>query len=102
MFHMPQVKSWNLVGSAPLGPSHTVKRFDSIRAAGSIQYAYLVGVFDNASDEPVHFVASAEGKAGNAGVDGDSSSRRQDLKNAAHPRIISPQMAVPWGWQVER
>ncbi len=58
MLYMPQVKSWNMVGSAPLGPSHTLKMFDTIRAAGSIQYAYLVGVFDNASDEPVYFVAS--------------------------------------------
>lgn len=58
MLYMPMVKSSNLVGEFPLGPAHTVRMFDNIRSAGSIQYTYLVGVFDNASQDPVYFVAS--------------------------------------------
>jgi|GEM_PF-5113369 len=86
MNYMPSVKSWNMVGSAPLGPSHTVKVFDTIRAAGSIQYAYLVGVFDNASDEPVYFVASEVNSVRRC---------KESLKPPEGASVLSPGRACP-------
>jgi hypothetical protein len=55
---MPLVESMNRIGGAPLGEKYTVIMCDNIKSAGSVQYAYLLGVFDNAKQEPVYFVAS--------------------------------------------
>jgi hypothetical protein len=55
---MPVVESMNRVGGVPLCDKHTVLMFDDIKSAGSVQYSYLLGVFDNAKQEPVYFVAS--------------------------------------------
>jgi hypothetical protein len=57
MQYMPLVESMNRVGGAPLGDKYTVLMFDKIKSAGSIQYAYLLGVFENVTQEPVYFVA---------------------------------------------
>jgi hypothetical protein len=51
-------KSRNRIGGAPLGEKHTVLMWDAIESAGSVEYTYLVGVFDNAKQEPVYFVAA--------------------------------------------
>src|SRR5438309_2046596 len=55
---MPRVESMNRVASAPLGENHTVLLFDQIKSAGHVEYAFLVAVFDNATQRPVYFVAS--------------------------------------------
>lgn len=54
----PLVESMNQISDAPLGDKYTVLLFDNIKSAGSVQYAFLLGVFDNATREPVYFVAS--------------------------------------------
>ncbi|MDY3557453.1 hypothetical protein R5W24_006644, partial [Gemmata sp. JC717] len=56
--YQPLVQSMNRIGGAPLGDGHTVIMWDNIKSVGSTQYAYLLGVFDNAKQEPVYFVAS--------------------------------------------
>jgi len=56
--YMPRVESVNRVGAVPLGDGHTALLFDNIKSAGAVQYAFLLGVFDNAKQEPVYFVAS--------------------------------------------
>jgi len=56
--YMPMVESMNRIGGAPLGDKHTVLMWDNIKATGSVQYTYLVGVFDNAEQNPVYFVAA--------------------------------------------
>jgi hypothetical protein len=56
--YKPLVESINQVSSAPLGDKHTILLFDNIKSAGAIQYAFLLGVFDNAGKVPVYFVAS--------------------------------------------
>jgi len=56
--YFPQVKSMNRLSAAPLGSAHAAVSFDQIQSAGGIQYAYLVGVFDNATKQPVYFVSS--------------------------------------------
>jgi hypothetical protein len=48
----------NRLSAAPLGSAHVAVSFDQIQSAGGIQYAYLVGVFDNATKQPVYFVSS--------------------------------------------
>ena len=58
MQYMPAVESMNRVGGAPLGEKHTALLFDNIKSAGSVQYAFLLAVFDNEKQEPVYFVAS--------------------------------------------
>jgi hypothetical protein len=58
MNYMPAVESMNRVGGAPLGEQHTVLLFNNIKSAGSVQYAFLLAVFDNEKQEPVYFVAS--------------------------------------------
>ena len=58
MEYQPLVESMNRIGGAPLGDQHTVIMWDNIKSTGSVQYAYLFGVFDNAKQEPVFFVAS--------------------------------------------
>jgi hypothetical protein len=55
---MPLVESMNPVGRAPLGDRHTIILFDRIQSAGSVQYAFLVAVFDNETQRPVYFVSS--------------------------------------------
>jgi hypothetical protein len=55
---MPLVESMNRVGGAPLGEKHTVLLFDNIKSAGAVQYAFLLAVFDNETQQPVYFVAS--------------------------------------------
>lgn len=54
----PLVESMNQISDAPLGDRYTVLLFDNIKSAGSVQYAFLLEVFDNATREPVYFVAS--------------------------------------------
>jgi len=56
--YMPRVESMNRVAGAPLGEKHTVILFDEIKSAGSVEYAFLVAVFDNKSQQPVYFIAS--------------------------------------------
>jgi hypothetical protein len=58
MKYMPAVTSMNRVTGSPFGPSHTVLLWDQIVSAGRVQYAFLVGVFENATKQPVLFVAS--------------------------------------------
>ena len=58
MEYQPLVESMNRIGGAPLGERHTIIMWDNIKSAGSVQYAYLLGVFDNAKQQPVYFVAS--------------------------------------------
>jgi hypothetical protein len=58
MQYMPQVESMNRVGGAPMGEKHTALLFDRIKSAGHVQYAFLLAVFDNETQEPVYFVAS--------------------------------------------
>jgi hypothetical protein len=55
---MPAVESMNRVGGAPLGEKHTALLFDNIKSAGSVQYAFLLAILDNDTQEPVYFVAS--------------------------------------------
>lgn len=56
--YMPKVESMNRVAGAPMGENHTALLFDNIKAAGSVQYAFLLTIFDNEKQEPVYFVAS--------------------------------------------
>jgi hypothetical protein len=56
--YMPLVESMNRVGGAPLGDKHSALLFDNIKSAGSVQYAFLLCVFDDAKEEPVYVVAS--------------------------------------------
>lgn len=58
MDYVPRVESMNRIGGGPLGDAHTVIMWDQIKSAGAVQYAYLVGVFENATEKPVFFVAS--------------------------------------------
>jgi hypothetical protein len=58
MKYMPLVESMNDVHAAPWGEKHSVFLFDHIKSAGSVQYAYLLGVYDNDTQQPVYFVAS--------------------------------------------
>ncbi len=48
----------NRVAGAPLAPGYTVVCFDQIESEGRIQYAFMTVVFDDASHQPVLFVAS--------------------------------------------
>jgi hypothetical protein len=48
----------NTVTGGPIGSAHIVMLYDNIASAGQVQYAFLVGVFDNTTHEPVFFVAS--------------------------------------------
>ena len=57
MNYAPAVESANRLASTPLGPDHTMAMFDQIKAAGRIQYAFLVGVFENKTKQPVYFVS---------------------------------------------
>jgi hypothetical protein len=56
--YMPLVESMNRVSGAPMGEKHTALLFDNIKSAGSVQYAFLLAVFDNEKQKPVYFVAS--------------------------------------------
>jgi hypothetical protein len=56
--YIPRVESMNRVAGAPLGAKHTVILFDQIKSGGSVEYAFLLAVFDNDSQQPVYFVAS--------------------------------------------
>ena len=58
MNYMPRVESMNRVAGAPLGEKHTVILFDQIKSAGSVEYTFLVAVFDNVNQQPVYLVAS--------------------------------------------
>lgn len=58
MEYMPLVESMNKVGGAPLGENHTVLLFDNIKSSGSVQYAFLLSVFENEKQKPVYFVTS--------------------------------------------
>jgi hypothetical protein len=55
---MPRVESMNRVAAAPLGDKHTIILFDQIKSAGNVQYAFLVAVYNKASQLPVYFIAS--------------------------------------------
>ena len=58
MKYMPLIASANRVGGAPLGPKHTVLLFDNVKSVGSVNYAFILGVFDDDTQEPAFFVAS--------------------------------------------
>ena len=58
MQYRPAVKSMNRVGAAPLGGGHTAVMFDDVEAVGTIQYAFILAVYDDATREPVYFVTS--------------------------------------------
>ncbi len=53
----PLVTSMNRRGTEPLGHGYTAGLFDQVEAAGGIQYAYIVAVYD-ATGAPVYFVTS--------------------------------------------
>ena len=55
---MPAITSANQVAGAPLGDKHTMILFDNIEADGSIEYTYIVAVFDDATEKPCLFVAA--------------------------------------------
>ncbi len=56
--YTPAIVSANRVHDVPLGPKHAMLLFDNIKAAGKVQYAFLLAVLDNATEEPVYFVSS--------------------------------------------
>ena len=56
--YAPAVVSANVVAHAPLGEKYTMQLLDNIKAAGEIQYAFLLAVFDNAIRKPVYYVSS--------------------------------------------
>jgi hypothetical protein len=56
--YMPVVESMNRISGAPLGDKHTVLLFDKIKSSGLVEYAFLLGVFENDEQKPVYFVAS--------------------------------------------
>jgi hypothetical protein len=58
MKYAPAIESLNRICDAPLGPDHTVLLFDQIKGSGQVEYALLLGVFNNQSEQPVYFVAS--------------------------------------------
>ncbi|HLT47481.1 MAG TPA: hypothetical protein VK002_09660 [Rubricoccaceae bacterium] len=58
MQYRPLVRSMNRVGAAPLGGGHTAVMFDGIKAFGTIEYAFILAVYDDATREPVYFVTS--------------------------------------------
>jgi hypothetical protein len=58
MKYTPQVKSMNRVGGAPLVPGYTIVLWDKIESAGAVEYAFLLGVFDDNTKQPVYFIAS--------------------------------------------
>ena len=58
MQYQPPVTSANRVAAAPLGAGRTVMLFDTIEAAGSIKYTFLLTVFDDAKEAPVYHVAA--------------------------------------------
>src|ERR1700722_7254064 len=58
LLYTPAIESANRVGGMPLGPGHTALLFDPIESAGMVQYALLLGVFEDATQEPVSFGAS--------------------------------------------
>ena len=66
MRYAPAVESLNQIGGAPFGPGRTVLFFDQIKSSGPIQYALLLGVFDNASESPLYFVTSEVNAANSA------------------------------------
>jgi hypothetical protein len=52
------IKSANPIGSSPLGEKHTITLLDKIVSAGSVQYTFILVVYENATDHPCFFVAS--------------------------------------------
>jgi len=60
MPYRPLVRSMNRVGARPLGDGRTAVMFDGIESAGTIQYRFILAVYDDATGEPVYFVASEE------------------------------------------
>jgi len=62
MSYWPVVKSANHVAGSKLGEKHTVILFDAIVSDGAVEYAFLVGVFDNETQKPVYFVSSEVNK----------------------------------------
>ena len=48
--YIPVVVSADRVHGLPFGPKHTMLLFDNIQSEGEIQYAFLLGVFDNATE----------------------------------------------------
>lgn len=68
MQYMPLVGRMNRVDIRPLGKNHTMMMWDSIEQAGLIQYTYLLGVFDNATHEPIYFVSSEVNQAPSPGT----------------------------------
>jgi hypothetical protein len=58
MNYMPMVESVNRVGQVQIGDKYVALMFDNIKSLGSIEYTYLLGVFDTKTEQPVYFVAS--------------------------------------------
>ncbi len=58
MKYTPAIVSANRLHGASLGPKHTMLLFDQIQSESDIQYAFLLVVLDNATQEPVYFVSS--------------------------------------------
>lgn len=58
MRYAPAVKSANPIETRQLGDGHTAVLLDDIVSAGSVKYAFLLVLFDDATQEPVLFVAS--------------------------------------------
>ena len=56
--YTPAIVSANRFQDIALGLNHTMLLFDNIQSEGDIQYAFLLGVFDNVTQEPVYFVSS--------------------------------------------
>lgn len=58
MNYMPRIEDANRVATVPLGDSHVMILLDEVKSSGSVQYEFVLAVFDAASGEPVYFVAS--------------------------------------------
>ena len=58
MNYAPVVESLHAFGKIRLGPKHTAVLYNDVKSAGRVEYEFIVGVFDDETDEPVLFVAS--------------------------------------------
>lgn len=58
MQYAPLVKSMNRVTMGQLFPGYTIGLYDQIVSAGTVQYAFIVAVFNDSTGKPVYFVAS--------------------------------------------
>lgn len=56
--YTPAIADMNRIDAIPISERHTAVLFGDIESIGSIEYAWLVTVFDHVAREPVYFVAS--------------------------------------------